>query len=293
MMRISGEKLAYWIAERGLSQAELGKKAAVNEDTITRIIKTGKTGKQCRSITARQLAKALDVDLKNLLPDEEGAARMRNHSAAPMLSESSQECADLTSAPSKGQRDLGSLPSRSPLIENVVVVPYRKEVLGVLPSSGRHTAYEMLRNASQIDMLGLNLYVSWFADTEFVAAIQRRRPKSAVRILLPRRESHQLAWHGRSQKELLKATDFFEHYDKTISQLKQLSLIDSLRFVDEIVVHAGIVRLGAVAIVTPYLAFRRGSNSPAVLVEREVAPRTFEAFCGDFDAMWRLASKQR
>lgn len=290
MHRISGEKLRLWILRRGFSQGELEERAAVHSDTLRSILESGRQGKACRAGTVRKLTSTLQVEPDDLLVDEQidpsAVSLERVKKATPDV------VRQRPGYQKEGNGDQATAVHMTSRIERVIAVPFRKEALGVLPQICKYSTYELVREVKQIDMLGLNLYVSWLGDTEFVSMLERRRPKSEVRVILPKRDSAQLTLHDRKQRMLLGEVNFFDHYEKTLQQLKRLSLLDSVKYVDSIVVHAGIVRLGALAIVTPYLGFRRGSNSPALIVEREVAPRTFGAFCDDFDLMWKIAVKR-
>lgn len=174
--------------------------------------------------------------------------------------------------------------------EFVPSLPYRRELDGVLPKLLHRTKYELARTVSQLDMLGLNLYVNWFGDSEFVKALnQRDRPVNS-RIILPRRDSLQLKMHFDRQSKYLSEDGFYGHYDTTMDRLKKLRMRSSLKHLDDIVVHTGFVRLDNVAFVMPYIGSRRGSNSPVFVIQSETASRLFQAMCDDFNWLWDVAN---
>ncbi len=64
-MRIDRIKLLILIATKDISTLELAKKSGLSRQTISCI----KQGKRCREETAKKIAKALDVDVTEILED--------------------------------------------------------------------------------------------------------------------------------------------------------------------------------------------------------------------------------
>jgi len=174
--------------------------------------------------------------------------------------------------------------------EGLVSLPYRKELAGALPIRWGSSKYDLARAAKAIDFLGMNLYVTWFGDTEFVEAITRRSIAPRLSILLPAPDSTQAKLHADKQAKYLKETSFLANYQDTVRCLTKHTLTDSVKLLDDIVIHLGMARFDDLMFVMPYLGFRRGSNGPVFIIERAESPKLFETFTNDFAKLWRAAT---
>jgi len=282
MLLICGQKVGQLMADRGLSQDELATKACKSKDTISKIV-GARAGYECHAKTAKAVADALgvsvaDIRVKNPKPE----ARARVELPQNPGSQHGNDVRVNTKPP-----DHVSEPASA---ERVGVLPYRTELPGALSLMRNFSKYHLARTAKQIDLLGLNLYVTWFNDTEFVRALTGRDAPPRLSILLPARDSQQLVLHDRKQAALCDDRGFFGHYDKTVELLKARSLCGSLRLIDEVVIHMGLARFDDLMFVMPYLAFRRGSNGPVLLIDRQESPQVFDVFHADFSQLWGQAT---
>jgi hypothetical protein len=161
----------------------------------------------------------------------------------------------------------------------------------------------LVREAECIDMLGWNLNRTWFADTEFVEALQANlvRRRGRLRVVLPARDSAFLDALLADRAELgsgrigeRERSGFLRRYEDTIDCISSIEGAESsLRFLDTSAVLSGIVRFDGFMVHTAYVSGRRGSNSPSYIYSRrEGTPAVrdmFDQLVASLEAQWERA----
>ena len=175
----------------------------------------------------------------------------------------------------------------SPHRDEVVPITYRRNLQGLLLSEWKTDKYNLGEMAREIDMLGWNLHLMWFGDSEFVKALRKRKVRPQLRILLPAAGSPTLERRAEEYAKLFSEGSIRTRHEETMCTLSELELMPFLRLVHDLTLYSGMVRFDDKMIFTAYLALRRGSNSPAFLLTREDAPDLFRTLCEEFDDLWR------
>jgi hypothetical protein len=164
----------------------------------------------------------------------------------------------------------------------------------------------LLEKSHSVDMLGWNLWVTWFEEPEissvFKNKLEKREDEFRLRILLPRRESPAFKAFVCDREVIGKQTGTEDteellilRYNKTRTYLKKL-LGDRepniLKLLENEVVFSGILRFDNVMIVTYYMSSLRGSGSPAIILHKAArAPEArwlFKKYAAEFESLWQV-----
>lgn len=153
---------------------------------------------------------------------------------------------------------------------------------------------KLLERAEEIDMLGWNLFREWVEEPYFKILQKRLREGLNMRVLLPRAGSQfmQALLQDRSQLGTPDAHDLTKRYQESVKRIKGMKP-DSLRFLKNEIVFAGILRFDKIMIITIYSSMYRGSESPALIINRENCwadvQRFFDKHREIFGALWERA----
>ncbi len=270
MIPICGERVENFMMECGFSQDQLATEALINKDTIGKIIAAGSVGKRCQPRVAKAIAKAL------------GGISVSQIRVPSVPEGDIKEAGDAPASPRRTRIPKG--------VEWVVPLMRRKLVPGTLTMLGEPTQHRLAETAEEIDMLGVNLNVTWFDDRDFVEVLKARiarkkRPK--IRILLPSPRCTLLKIYARWQAHVLDNKGVLTRYEETRRMIESLGLQRSLKLFDSIGLYSGVVRLGRVLFLSTYMAHTRGSNGPTFIATQEDAPELYEAVRQDFDDLWK------
>ena len=158
----------------------------------------------------------------------------------------------------------------------------------------------LVKQSTEIDMLGLNLYGTWFEFPEIVKTFNSRLHEVEkgfrLRIILPSEDSLSMRAlesdreaHGNRIGTKSAAEQFIQRYKATKECLHNLlggMEQDVLRLLEKEVVFSGVLRFDEVMIVTHYLSAYRGSSSPALILHKEAKAKEgrslFRSYADEF-----------
>jgi len=160
---------------------------------------------------------------------------------------------------------------------------------------------EMVRRASCVDMLGWNLWESWFEVRAIAREFETRAtsPNFEMRVLLPKKNGlfYKFLCGNRIAFGLphtdVQGEELMRRHDHTVRHLKGLlsdRFEDTVRFLPFQAVFSGTVRCGEIMAVTHYSTRSRGSASLTLLLHKNAGRREarelYEFWATEFNTLW-------